>query len=386
LIIFWKRHGKGIGVRARMAGTPELPQSAAQDFLNRVNDRARTKPTQKYHHRGELYYRGFPWRGELWLSDMLRLGPPSLEDKTDVMGQRVILVDAQVEAISELDALSAFNLLLEELSVFLSVVMRMEVAPRPRDIHREWTFDIVDGREKAEPRWRGYREPVQGPGMPSKGATSTVQLYPVNRPDFTSTVQWTMLGQALPADVAALWKAYIDLPNDGRRQFLQAANPYRVALSIWDNDRTLSLALMVVACEALKLPGQMYDGHNAPCVIGALLGEEHAQEFRTGKLPPLGVRNAHLHRGEFMGGEFLKRTFFPTDFDPTFDARRGALRVIAPAAIIEWLRKGGNYSLPTKRFRASNRWGWKSITAIVIGSAAIGNVAGWWLHAFFGRR
>ena len=84
-----------------------------------------------------LEYDGLPWRGEFWLDDTLRLGPPSRQDETALYGPRVILVDALVDCISAGEAPWVLDKQLRELSTFLSVIMGTDVQPPKQG--RVWT-------------------------------------------------------------------------------------------------------------------------------------------------------------------------------------------------------------------------------------------------------
>lgn len=217
-----------------------------------------------------------------------------------------------------------------------------------------------------ELRELGYLEPQQPQDMPARGSAPPFPLTPVRRPDlFPPCIDWTLGQQHLPDDVVDLWKAYTGLSEEHRRRFLQAGSPYRRALSLGRDDQTLSLALMVVACEALKLPGPTYDGHNIYGVVKALLGEPCAKQLLGRGLQPQGTRNAHLHRGEFKAGEFLKLVFLSSYQDPSFAQGCRVLASVTPAAIIEWLKCGGTYFLLPRPFSVRARWGWKMIAALL---------------------
>src|SRR5216684_335210 len=69
-----------------------------------VNERSASRVTQQFHRGWQLCYDGLPWRGELWLDDTLRLGPPSLQDETALLGPRVIIVDAFVDSVGRRDS------------------------------------------------------------------------------------------------------------------------------------------------------------------------------------------------------------------------------------------------------------------------------------------
>jgi hypothetical protein len=54
----------------------------AQELIDLVTDRCRAGAKERFYLRAQLHYEGLPWKGELWLSDTLRLGPPSKQDET----------------------------------------------------------------------------------------------------------------------------------------------------------------------------------------------------------------------------------------------------------------------------------------------------------------
>ena len=78
LAVVWERkRGGPIKVRARSAGVPEFPLVEAEEFFSQVNDRCRSGVTEPVYRRGQLQFDGLAWRGEFWLDDTVRLGPPT---------------------------------------------------------------------------------------------------------------------------------------------------------------------------------------------------------------------------------------------------------------------------------------------------------------------
>jgi hypothetical protein len=344
---------------------------------------------------GQLHYDGLPWRGELWLDDTLRLGPPSRDGGTVlhgfpiINGPQVILVDAQVEGIEPQDALSAFSILLRELAVFLSVVMRIEVSVSPGRKPRAWTVTTgPSGPVECEVRQLGYHDPNRPQEMPAKDQAPRIRLKPVNRPDFSlpgagdigETERW------LPVDVVELWKQLSGLPSERRQQFLQAGNQWRLALAFASESETDSHAKMVVACEALKPPGQQYDHHNIYDVIEALWGKELAGVLREKWFRPQETRNGYFHRGELRGEEFAQPPSVTTFYDPSFQMAHLSFRCIPPAAILEWLRRGGNIPMPTGRRLGWGKKGWMSRVgiALVVAGGALCLALGWLLRCWTG--
>ncbi len=103
---------------------------------------------------------------------------------------------------------------------------------------------------------------------------------------------------------------------------------------------------MVAACEALKPPGPEYRNHNIYHVVEALLGTSAAELLREEWFQPQKVRNAYLHAGEFRGSEFTPPSMMSSFQDPTFWEAKRVIAQITPAAIIEWLRLPGKFTMP----------------------------------------
>ena len=101
---------------------------------------------------------------------------------------------------------------------------------------------------------------------------------------------------------------------------------------------------MVVACEALKPSGSQFKDNNIYHVV-ALLGKLHAKRLQQPWFCPQDVRNAHLHRGESRGSEFVQAAIMSSYYDPTFTQARDELALITHAAIIEWLRRRGTFTM-----------------------------------------
>ncbi len=75
-----------------------LSLDLAREFIDAANDRVRRRITARAHRWDLLTYHGLPWRGELWLGDDLRLGPPS-RFADALLGPQVVVVDAMAEGI-----------------------------------------------------------------------------------------------------------------------------------------------------------------------------------------------------------------------------------------------------------------------------------------------
>jgi hypothetical protein len=358
-VIWERKRGGPIKVRARSAGTPKLPLDQATEFFRQINERSRQGATEQFRRGWQLFYEGLPWRGELWLDDKLRLGPPSQQDESSLIGARIILVNAVVNGIDQLHAASTFNLTLRELSVFLTVVMGTNVRVSPNG-GRGWTWsaDSTGQVVQCDIRNLGYWEQQWPTEVPTRGQIQQVPLKAVHRPDFSLRgIDGTRSEQHLPEDILELWQAFRGLPSDRRRQFLQVGSMWQLALSLSHEYETARFAWMVAACEVLKPPEPQFRDHNIYHVVEALLGKPTADLLQEQWFRPQEVRNAHLHRGEFRGSEFVQHAMMSSFQDPTFDQASRELCRIAQAAIIEWLKQGGAFTmLPLQRRKSWRRW------------------------------
>jgi hypothetical protein len=385
LIVVWERkRGRFLRVRAKPAGS-EFPLDQANEFLRQVNARSASHATVPFYRGWHLFYQGLPWRGELWLEPTLRLGPPSQQDERALIGSRIILVNALVNGIDQMHATSAFAVLLRELSVFLSVVMGTKVGVSPNG-NQGWTWHQgSDGQVECEILNLGYWEKQLPADMPAQGQVPPVPLEQTPRPDFSLRgIDGSKTAHHLPHDVLDLWKAFAGLPAERRRQFLQAGNMWQIALGLGHENQTAGFAWMVAACEALKPHDPQYRDHNIYQVIEALLGREHADVLQEQWLRAQDVRNAHFHRGEFKGSEFIEHLMMSSFQDPTFDCACRALHYITRAALIEWLLRSGTFTMPAlNRKRTWRRWiKDQAITLVPFAAgvgAAMGIAMGWFL-------
>jgi hypothetical protein len=356
LALVWERKREGpLRIRARSAGASEFASDQARELFEEVSKRCATNAMEKVYLRGQLQYVGLPWRGELWLSDSLRLGPPSRQDEALFGSLRIVLVDTLVDAIDRMDADSVLAVKHRELSVFLSVAMRtrFQVATGAR---RLWTRPVAEsGEVESQLRWVGYTELDQRAAMPTKSEFSQVPFVRIQRPDFT--VRGTVITDkeiSAPEDIVDLWHRFEQLSPDLRKQFLQAGSLWQLALSITNEYPTAAFALMVAACEALKPSAKDFRNHNIYHVVEGLLGEATASRLKEEWFRPQIVRHGLFHGGEFRGSEFVQYAMTSSYVDPTFDHAGRELAVITAAAIVEWLRKGGSFVMPPLKLRS--RW------------------------------
>ena len=379
-VVWDRKRGGPLKVRARSVGTPELPVSELSAFFESVNARRVSPVTQRFFRWAAVEYDGLPWLGEIWLDDTLRLGPPSRQYERALLGPRAISVSASVAAIGPADAVEVFRQDLQEVCAFLSVITGHLV--QQRDQRQTWTWAInADGTTACDVRQLGYIDPNPPTAMPEPGTSQPVPLRPVTRPDFSQRGIFigTTNEQALPSDVIELWRAFRALSPEKRRQFLQASAKWQEALMHWKERSTLSFALLVVACEALKPPDRKFKDHQVYEVVEALLGSAVSARLKEEGFRPQDVRNAHLHAGAFRGDEMDWSGLVAQFYDPTFDQARRELAPITQEAIIEWLRRGGVFAMSRlkQRNRTVLRWARENVVALLCASSALGVVLGW---------
>jgi hypothetical protein len=223
--------------------------------------------------------------------------------------------------------------------------------------------------------------------MPRKGQVHSVPLDATARPDFSlHGIDGSKTELHLPADVVDLWRAFQGLRPDVRRQFLEVGSMWQLTLSLTHEYETARFAFMVAACEALKPRADLYRDHNIYQVVEALLGKATADRLQQGALRPQDVRNAFLHSGELRGSEFLQHAMMSSFQDPTFHQTQRELWEITQAATIEWLRRGGNFTMPVKTRKPSVRRWMKEhfttvLTVLTCAGFAGGLGLGWLLRA-----
>jgi hypothetical protein len=374
----WERKRPGtMSVRGRSEVPSELPLSDLQALCERVTERCAAQEAQEFFHWACIEYHGLPWRGELWLENMLRLGPPTKGNETTTISPRAVLVSALVKGVDRTDAWYVFEKSLRELCAFLSVIMATHVG-YPHQA-RAWTWKIgTDGTPMSEVRNLGYLEEHEPSQMPAPG-TYPLPLYPVTRPhEVTRGTRLIDTEIALPGDVLDLWGNYRALEDRQRSKFLQAAAKWQEALLHWEDRSTLSFALMVVACEALKPSDRQFNDHKIDDLVEALLGASTAAHLKQDWFRAHHVRSVHLHLGEFRGLEFDLLHRPGRFYDPTFDLARDELFKITNAAIIEWLRRRGTFTLPLViRPMTIRRWMRKNVSFLLPIVLVIGIVLGW---------
>jgi hypothetical protein len=180
LDIVWERkRGGPLKVRARLAAASDISSSQAEEFLSEVNFRCRSATTATLYVRGTLEYEGLPWCGELWLDNNTRLAMPSLQDEmTLINGARIVHVDALLDCAGEPDVVNARQQMLLEMSLFLSVVMQCAV--KLPAVGRVWTW--LDDGKGSEVRNLGYLEPANPLSMPVRGTLKQVPFANRGRP------------------------------------------------------------------------------------------------------------------------------------------------------------------------------------------------------------
>jgi hypothetical protein len=345
--VVWEKLRKGdLRLRARPSGTPLLSLEVAQDFIDATSARQRVGTKLREYHCALLAYNGLPWCGELWLDSELRLGPPSKHPTDALLGPQAIIVDAMVEGIGNQGIKSRFEILLNELRVFLSVVLGLHV--KTIKLERRWVCQLDEqGRiEECKLGHVGYWETSRKHEFPAVGHTPPIARREVSRPGLGRTGIWSdMNEQWVPADIEELWQNFNGLPNSKREQFLGAGNAYLIARSMWPDQRTAYAVFLVVACEALKPSGKRYDRIKFYDVVASLVNRREAELLKELSVPPQRVRNNYVHCGELAADELLPMLIHNQFQDPSFDELIGELSGVSRTCLIEWLRCSGKYKV-----------------------------------------
>jgi hypothetical protein len=346
LDIVWERpRGKELQLRARPSGDPVLSLDVAHDFINAVGARVCTGKVLCAHRQALLTYDGLPWRGELWLDDNHRLGPPS-KHPDSLLGPQILIVDAMIEGIGQRGVTANFQKRIHELRIFLGFVLglRLEMSKSEQD----WVCDVdAEGRfTDCKLRNIGYVELSPQAAFPKLGCTLPVVRRDVARPGLGPYgITSDMHEEWVPGDIEQLWRSFMALPPPKRDHLLRAGNAYLTAQLMWPDQRTAYAAFLVVACEALKPTGRTGHLMNVYDVVASLVSSNEAQNLRQLTFHPQQVRSKHLHRGELVAGELLPMLFDDHFRDPSFDEMLRILSSISRVCLIEWLRLGGNYKV-----------------------------------------
>lgn len=346
LDIVWERpRGRELRLRARPSGDPALSLDVAHDFINAVGARARTGKVLRAHRQALLTYDGLPWRGELWLDDNHRLGPPSKHPDT-LLGPQILIVDAMLEGIGQRGVTANFQKRLHELRVFLGFVLGLKL--EMSKLERGWVYEVDSEGRFTDCKLRnvGYVELSPQAGFPKRGCTPPVERRDVTRPGLGPYgITSDMHEEWVPGDIEQLWRSFMTPPPAKRDHLLRAGNAYLTAQLMWPDQRTAYAAFLVVACEALKPAGKTADRMNVYDVVASLVSPNEAQGLRQLTFHPQQVRSKHLHRGELVAGELLPVLFDDHFRDPSFDEMLRILSSTSRVCLIEWLRLGGKYKV-----------------------------------------
>jgi hypothetical protein len=366
--IAWQKiRGKALHVRARTGGEPQLDTATAENFFVAVQERAHKGTTLRSHQRAVLSYSGLPWRGELWLDASTRLGPPTGFPES-LLGPQSILVDMIVDGIGRQGVSENFQCRLQELRLFLAILLGIEARPARSEYVWVTNLDRTSGQTSTAIALLGYSESNWSPAFPEPGLARPIERRSFSRPGLGPYgITGDMTERWIPADAETLWKQFNDLSPVRKKQLLQAANAYTVAQSLWPDQRTAYAAFVVVACEALKPIGRKYEDLNVYDVIASLYSEEEALALRQKYTAhPQRVRSDHVHRGKLEAGELgplLLGDFFA---DPSFDEMLRRLTSTVRVCLIEWLSCKGEYAVhrirPKPPPRSSSRSARKNAT------------------------
>ena len=344
-IVWEKPRGADLCVRARPSGSPIMSVDLAQEFIDAVNERMRKRIIERAHRWDILTYQGLPWRGELWLGDDIRLGPPSRFPDA-LLGPQVVIVDAMVDGIGNAGITANFQTRVLELRIFLGVVLGIFATPVRPELGWVAQFDEQGRPTACTLQSVGYWEVGPPRTFPARGSSPPVPREAVVRPALGRVgIEPDMRERWVPADIEEIWRTFTRLSTSKREHFLRAGNAYLIARSMWPDQRTAYAVFLVVACEALKPSGRRYDRANIYDVVASLVNPSEGELLRGLPVPPQRVRSKHVHRGELTFDELLPKLIHNPFQDPSFDEMISELSRVSRVCLIEWLRRSGDYKL-----------------------------------------
>jgi len=348
-----KKREAHLDVRVRPGGEPPPALALVQEFVDAVNARVRDRQTDTKHHRAVLLYDGLHWTGELWLTETLRLGPPS-RFAPALNSTQAVIVDAQASGIGWQGVLADFHRLLREVRLVLSPLLGVHLTLEGGG--QGWVPEFDEKHQLSDCRMRatGYWEGWLPGGFPSMGAAPPIERISMREELARLGIPATQRAIRVPDEVESLWHAFGALPDPLKQQFLNACNAFSIASDLWPDQRTACAAFLVVTCEALKPAGRRYRSANVYDVIASLVGEAFATDLRGHAVSPQKTRSEHFHRGVLVADDLPNMLFGDPFSDPSFDAMLRELWRAARICLVEWLSRGGRYQFV--RLTRETRW------------------------------
>lgn len=363
-----KRRDAHLEARLRPGGDPAPDLDLVHGFVRAVEARVRERRVDTKHRRGVLLYQGLPWKGELWLTDTLRLGPPS-RFAPALHSTQAVVVDAQMSGIGWQGVHGNFYRLLREMRLVLSPILGVHLGTESSS-GQSWVpeFDdqhkLIDCRIRATGYWEGWLPD----GFPSPGAAPPIDRLPMREELARLGIPATQQTIRVPEEVESLWRAFGALPDRLKHQFLNACNAFSIANDLWPDQRTACAAFLVVTCEALKPTGRRYRKANVYDVIASLGGEAIATELRGQAVSPQQTRSEHFHRGVLVADDLPNMLFGDPFSDPSFDTMLRDLWRVTRVCLVLWLSRGGRYQfvwLPREprgqRWRSTAKRWWRTV-------------------------
>ena len=342
--VAWERKRDAhLDARLRPGGEPPPAVALVQDFVVAVNARVRERRTDTKHRRAVLLYQGLPWTGELWLTDTLRLGPPS-RFAPAMHSTQALIVDAQVSGIGWQGVLANFGRLLREVRLVLSPVLGVHLRAESGSA-QDWVPEFNDQHKLIDCRLRatGYWEGWLPEGFPPRGTAPPIERLSMREELTRLGIPATQRAIRVPAEVESLWRAFDALQDSHKQQFLNACNAFSIASDLWPNQRTACAAFLVVTCEALKPAGRRYRRANVYDVIASLAGEPIATGLRRHAVSPQKTRSEHFHRGVLVADDLPNMLFGDPFSDPSFDTMLRDLWHATRICLVKWLSRRGRY-------------------------------------------
>ena len=357
--IAWdKKRDAYLAVRLHPGGEPAPAPDLVRDFVQAVDKRVRERRTDTMHRRAVLLYQGLPWTGELWLTDSLRLGPPS-RFAPALHSTQAVVIDAQVNGIGWQGVIADLHRVLREVRLVLSPLLGLHLTVESGS-EQGWVPEFDEKHQLTDCRMRttGYWEGWLPAGFPSRGAAPPIERLTMQEELARLGIPAIQRVIRVPEEAALLWRAFTALPSPLKQQFLNACNAFSIASDLWPDQRTACAAFLVVTCEALKPTSRRFRRANVYDVIASLAGHDAAIALRGRAVSPQKTRSEHFHRGVLVADDLPNLLFGDPFSNPSFDTMLRDLWRAARVCLIEWLSRSGRYQfvwLP----REARRQRWK---------------------------
>ncbi|MCI2254554.1 hypothetical protein L2D08_09260 [Domibacillus sp. PGB-M46] len=258
---------------------------------------------EKYFFRVYFRYFGHPLDGAYYIANF-RVSPATEEESIFLLGENYMYLDMEVEGIDHSHAHSRSQVLGNEITAILSVILNTGFYKHEHE--QRWV------RLSATEHGRfhiGFRDNEPRPeSMPPKDRkkAGTFSENPKEYIEYTGEQQTLRL----PKAIRKLFRAYYSLPADEQEAFVNASRMYQISLTAGRNSNTVRASYQLAALDALSKPYRE-NGKNKSAIMA--LTDKYYLEGQGKKIGELydSVRSAHFHQGYFDASDISRLEIRP---------------------------------------------------------------------------